>query len=161
VFLLMVSVGMSLRHREVIANLHRMNWLRWIGLVLATFIVPAGLALLLGRILPLNLGEMAGLFLVGAAKTDIGKVAAAETGATREDNLRRLARELGATPTTEEEVRGGWTTQPRHLIATAEYAPGTRLEFTVRRQGQTVAICTATISENDASDIQYVLLQKP
>lgn len=67
VFLLMVSVGMSLRHREVIANLRRMSWLHWIGLVLATFIVPAGLALLLGRLLPLNLAEMAGLFMVGAA----------------------------------------------------------------------------------------------
>jgi predicted Na+-dependent transporter len=67
VFLLMVSVGMSLRHREVIASVRRMNWLHWVGLVLATFIVPAGLALLLGRVLPLNLAEMAGLFLVGAA----------------------------------------------------------------------------------------------
>ncbi len=35
--------------------------------MLATFIVPAALALLLGRVLPLNLAEMAGLFLVGAA----------------------------------------------------------------------------------------------
>ena len=67
VFLLMVSVGMSLRHREVLANLRRMTWLHWLGLVLATFIVPAGLALLLGRVLPLKLAEMAGLFLVGAA----------------------------------------------------------------------------------------------
>jgi predicted Na+-dependent transporter len=67
VFLLMVSVGMSLRHREVIVNLRRMNWTHWIGLTLATFIVPAGLALLLGRLLPLKLAEMAGLFLVGAA----------------------------------------------------------------------------------------------
>lgn len=67
VFLLMVSVGMSLRHREVIAHLRRMRWTHWLGLVLATFFVPAALALLLGRILPLNLAEMAGLFLVGAA----------------------------------------------------------------------------------------------
>jgi predicted Na+-dependent transporter len=35
--------------------------------VLATFIVPAALALLLGRILPLQPAEMAGLFFVGAA----------------------------------------------------------------------------------------------
>jgi len=67
VFLLMVSVGMSLRHREVIASLRRMNWWHWAGLVMATFLVPAGVALLLGRVLPLNLAEMAGLFLVGAA----------------------------------------------------------------------------------------------
>ncbi len=67
VFLLMVSVGMSLRHCEVLASLRRMRWTHWVGLVLATFFVPAALALLLGRLLPLNLSEMAGLFLVGAA----------------------------------------------------------------------------------------------
>ena len=67
VFVLMVSVGMSLRPREVIANLRRMGWTDWVGLALATFIVPAALGLLLGRILPLNRAEMAGLFLVGAA----------------------------------------------------------------------------------------------
>jgi bile acid:Na+ symporter, BASS family len=67
VFLLMVSVGMSLRPRKVIASLRRMRWQDWAGLVLATFIVPAALGLLLGRILPLNRAEMAGLFFVGAA----------------------------------------------------------------------------------------------
>jgi predicted Na+-dependent transporter len=67
VFLLMVSVGMSLRPSEVLANLRRMSWKHWAGLVLATFIVPAALGLLLGRILPLNRAEMAGLFFVGAA----------------------------------------------------------------------------------------------
>jgi predicted Na+-dependent transporter len=67
VFVLMVSVGMSLRHREVLERLRRMRWKNWLGLVLATFFVPAGLALLVGRLLPLNLAEMAGLFMVGAA----------------------------------------------------------------------------------------------
>jgi predicted Na+-dependent transporter len=67
VFLLMVSVGMSLRHRQIMENLRRMRWTNWMGLLLATFIVPAALALLLGRILPLKTSEMAGLFLVGAA----------------------------------------------------------------------------------------------
>jgi len=67
VFVLMVSVGMSLRPTQVIAKLRRMRWQDWVGLVLATFIVPAALALLLGRILPLNRPEMAGLFFVGAA----------------------------------------------------------------------------------------------
>ena len=67
VFVLMVSVGMSLRPRQVIASLRRMRWQDWAGLVLATFIVPAALALLLGRIMPLNRAEMAGLFFVGAA----------------------------------------------------------------------------------------------
>ena len=67
VFLLMVSVGMSLRPRDVVAQLRRMEWRHWAGLVLATFIVPAALALLLGRILPLQPAKMAGLFFVGAA----------------------------------------------------------------------------------------------
>jgi predicted Na+-dependent transporter len=67
VFVLMVSVGMSLRPREVITELRRMEWRHWAGLVLATFIVPAALALVLGRILPLKRPEVAGLFFVGAA----------------------------------------------------------------------------------------------
>ncbi len=67
VFLLMVSVGMSLRHDQMLANFRRMTWANWMGLLVATFFVPAGLALLLGRVLPLNRAEMAGLFLVGAA----------------------------------------------------------------------------------------------
>ena len=67
VFLLMVSVGMSLRHKEMLANLRRIRWPSWMGLLLATFVVPAALALFLGRVLPLQRSEMAGLFLVGAA----------------------------------------------------------------------------------------------
>ena len=67
VFLLMVSVGMSLRHRQILERLRRMRWTSWLGLLLATFLVPAGLALLIGRVLPLKTAEMAGLFLVGAA----------------------------------------------------------------------------------------------
>jgi len=63
----MMSVGMSLRPREVIAQLRRMEWQHWLGLVLATFIIPAALALLLGRILPLKRPDVAGLFFVGAA----------------------------------------------------------------------------------------------
>lgn len=102
-----------------------------------------------------------GLFVLGAAKADLAKVAAAETGAAREDSLRRLARKLGETSAEEEAVRNGWATQPRHLIATDEYAPGTKLEFTVRRGGRPVATCTVTISDNDASDITHFLLQKP
>src|SRR5215469_15024639 len=67
VFLLMVSVGMSLRPKQMLANLRRMKWTQWAGLLLATFFVPAALALLVGRVLPLITAEMAGLFLVGAA----------------------------------------------------------------------------------------------
>jgi len=67
VFLQMASVGMSRRHDQMLDNVRRMTWTSWVGLVLATFFVPAGLALQLGRVLPLNTAGMAGLFLVGAA----------------------------------------------------------------------------------------------
>jgi len=67
VFVLMVSVGMSLRWRELVANWRRLTWSAWLRLLLATFIVPPAVALLLARILPLNLSETAGLFMVAAA----------------------------------------------------------------------------------------------
>jgi predicted Na+-dependent transporter len=76
-FLLMVSVGMSLRPRDVVAQLLRMEWRHWAGLVLATFIVPAAQALLLGRILPLQPAEMAGCFSWGPGR---GSVDDAERG---------------------------------------------------------------------------------
>ncbi len=66
VFVLMVSIGMSLRVSELIANWRVHTWDSWLRLLLATFLVPATAALVLGRIFPLNLGEVAGLFLVGA-----------------------------------------------------------------------------------------------
>ncbi len=67
VFVLMVSVGMSLRWQELVANWRRLTWSAWLRLLLATFIVPPAVALLLARILPLNLSETAGLFMVAAA----------------------------------------------------------------------------------------------
>jgi bile acid:Na+ symporter, BASS family len=67
VFVLMVSVGMSLRWRELVANWRRLTWSAWLRLLLATFIVPPAVALLLARILPLNRSETAGLFMVAAA----------------------------------------------------------------------------------------------
>jgi len=67
VFVLMVSVGMSLRWRELVANWRRLTWSAWLRLLLATFIVPPAVALLLARILPLDLSETAGLFMVAAA----------------------------------------------------------------------------------------------
>ncbi|MGD0931337.1 MAG: hypothetical protein ABR902_11860 [Candidatus Korobacteraceae bacterium] len=67
VFVLMVSVGMSLRWRELVANWRRLTWSAWLRLLLATFIVPPTVALLLARILPLNISETAGLFMVAAA----------------------------------------------------------------------------------------------
>ncbi len=67
VFLLMMSIGMSLRYDKIIAGYRRITWQVWTRLVLATFIVPPAIALLLPHIFPLSLPEMAGLFLVGVA----------------------------------------------------------------------------------------------
>src|SRR5271165_1236407 len=67
VFVLMMSVGMSLRHDKMIAAYRRMTWSAWLRLLLATFIVPPAIALLLPHIFPLTLPEMAGLFMVGVA----------------------------------------------------------------------------------------------
>ena len=65
VFVLMLSVGMSLRHDKMLSAYRRMTWTAWVRLLLATFIVPPAIALLLPQIFPLSLGEMAGLFMVG------------------------------------------------------------------------------------------------
>jgi len=67
VFLLMVSVGLSLRLREVRSRWSRLNWLNWLCLLLASFILPAALALLFSGIFHLSMGETAGLFMVGVA----------------------------------------------------------------------------------------------
>ena len=66
IFVLMVSIGMSLRVSELIARWRALSGGAWLRLLLATFLVPATVALLLARIFPLNLGETAGLFMVGA-----------------------------------------------------------------------------------------------
>lgn len=66
VFLLMASLGLSLRPTEVAANWKRMDWSGWVNLILATFIVPPALALLLAALFHLSPAETAGLFMVGA-----------------------------------------------------------------------------------------------
>jgi BASS family bile acid:Na+ symporter len=66
VFVLMVSVGMSLHFGQVIANWRGRGANAWIRLLLATFIVPAIAALVLARIFPLTLRQTGGLFMVGA-----------------------------------------------------------------------------------------------
>jgi bile acid:Na+ symporter, BASS family len=66
VFILMVSVGMSLQFGQVVAHWRGRSWQSWVRLLLATFIVPASVALVLGRIFPLPLRQTGGLFLVGA-----------------------------------------------------------------------------------------------
>ena len=67
VFVLMLSVGMSLEFGKIIAGYRRMTWSVWVRLLLATFFVPPAIALLLPHIFPLSLPEMAGLFMVGVA----------------------------------------------------------------------------------------------
>lgn len=64
VFLLMLSIGMSLRIPEIIQQERRMNVLAWIRLLLATFLVPPASALLLARWTHLNYVETVGLFMV-------------------------------------------------------------------------------------------------
>src|SRR5579863_3007543 len=65
--LLMVSVGMSLSLRELAASLRRLTWLAWARMLLATFILPALLALFLARVFRLSMGELVGVFLIGVA----------------------------------------------------------------------------------------------
>ena len=67
VFVLMLSVGMSLQYGKIIAGYRRMTWSVWLRLLVATFIVPPAIALLLPHVFPLTLPEMAGLFMVGVA----------------------------------------------------------------------------------------------
>ena len=67
VFLLMISVGMSLRLTEVIAHWRQLNRFAWIALLVATFIFPSALALLVAHLFRLTLAETAGLFMIGVA----------------------------------------------------------------------------------------------
>lgn len=66
IIMLMVSVGMSLRLRELIAHWRQLTWGAWSRLLLATFILPAGFALLLAHALSLSLPNTAALFMLGA-----------------------------------------------------------------------------------------------
>jgi bile acid:Na+ symporter, BASS family len=62
----MVSVGMSLKLTELASNLRRLTWLAWLGMVIATFILPPLLALTLAILFRLTMGELAGIFMVAA-----------------------------------------------------------------------------------------------
>jgi bile acid:Na+ symporter, BASS family len=64
---LMISVGLSLDVAELAATIRRLTWLAWLRLLLATFVIPAALALVLARVFGLSRGELAGTFLVGVA----------------------------------------------------------------------------------------------
>ena len=63
----MISIGMSLSLRELAATLRRLTWLAWLRMLLATFILPASTALILGQLFRLTRPELAGIFLVGVA----------------------------------------------------------------------------------------------
>jgi len=65
VFLLMVSIGMSLRPSHLLQHWRRMIGGNGFRLLLATFILPPALALLLYHALPLDFGEGVGLFMLG------------------------------------------------------------------------------------------------
>lgn len=65
VFLLMVSIGMSLHPSDLWQHWRRLIGTNGLRLVLATFIVPPALALLLYHTLPLDFGEGVGLFILG------------------------------------------------------------------------------------------------
>jgi BASS family bile acid:Na+ symporter len=67
ILMLMLSIGMSLRFRELVSNWRRLSAGSWARLLLATFILPPAIALVLGQALPLDRAAMAGLFLVGVA----------------------------------------------------------------------------------------------
>lgn len=67
VFLLMVSIGMGLNIGEVTSNWRRFHWHDWVRLLLATFIIPPALALVLANLFRLSGPETAGLFMIGAA----------------------------------------------------------------------------------------------
>jgi bile acid:Na+ symporter, BASS family len=67
VFMLMVSVGMSLSPRQLLENWWRLTPSLWARLLAATFLIPPLLALALGELLPLGAAATAGLFLVGVA----------------------------------------------------------------------------------------------
>jgi bile acid:Na+ symporter, BASS family len=65
VFLLMVSVGMSLKLNQLGSNLRRLNWSAWLRMVVATFLLPPVLALILANLFRLTRAELAGIFMVG------------------------------------------------------------------------------------------------
>ena len=67
IFLLMLSVGMSLRFQELITRWRRLTWTKWFALTISTFVIPPALALLLANFFHLGLPEIVGLFMLGAA----------------------------------------------------------------------------------------------
>ncbi|MES2658461.1 MAG: hypothetical protein V4689_07570 [Verrucomicrobiota bacterium] len=67
VFLLMVSIGMSLVPGQFLANLRQLTPLIWVKLIAATFVIPPLIALALDRLLPLDRPVFVGLYLIAVA----------------------------------------------------------------------------------------------
>lgn len=67
VFLLMLSIGMSLNRKQLVENWRRLTPSVWLKLLVATFLVPPVLALALGHLLQIGGAATAGLFLVAVA----------------------------------------------------------------------------------------------
>jgi predicted Na+-dependent transporter len=66
VFLLMVSIGMSLKPGTLLRNQARLRGWPWLRLLVATFLVPPAVVLLMVRWMPLDRGEAVGLFMLAA-----------------------------------------------------------------------------------------------
>jgi bile acid:Na+ symporter, BASS family len=64
VFLLMVSVGMSLKPGELLRHQARLRGWPWLRLLIATFLVPPLVVLIMVRFLPIDFGEQIGLFIL-------------------------------------------------------------------------------------------------
>lgn len=67
VMMLMVSIGMSLKPRGLLAGWRSLSLKSWAWLLLFTFLLPPAVALLLARVLSLDPAARAGLFMVAAA----------------------------------------------------------------------------------------------
>jgi len=64
--MLMLSIGMSLSPRQLLANWRRLTTSLWTRLLAATFLLPPLLALTLGHLFSLGGAATAGLFLIAA-----------------------------------------------------------------------------------------------
>ena len=67
VFLLMLSVGMSLDRRQIAVSFARISASDTLRLILATFILPPAVALLVARLFSMGPPETLGLFMIGVA----------------------------------------------------------------------------------------------
>ncbi|HUM11163.1 MAG TPA: bile acid:sodium symporter [Myxococcaceae bacterium] len=66
VMMLMVSIGMSLRPRGLLASWRSVPLTSWVWLLVFTFVLPPAVALILARALSLDPATRAGLFMVAA-----------------------------------------------------------------------------------------------